>query len=260
MKIYHYKNALREGVIVQTDAGWGEVSPLPGWSQETLDQALAQLQAIRNGWSGTLYPSVAFGLASANTKIELPLKVPAALLFMGTKDEILAQAEKGRDFTYAKVKFRTLCVQDAVTVARRLKDHFRLRIDLNQKWDAKQLNEFCSHFTPADFEFFEDPPHAPKGFAVAADQIDIPGAIKVWKPTVKGLPPHNRVILSSAFESGVGLAHIARLAAELRVPAPIGVGTYRFLDQDLLEEPLELKDGFLTVHSLRPKQDLLTSC
>lgn len=257
MRIYTYKNSLREGALIETEMGWGEVAPLPGLSRETLPQAIEQLIQVSQGWKGPLYPSVEFGLESAMHQIQTPLRVPAALLFMGSKEKILSQAEQGRDFRHAKVKLKTLTVQEAVEVVRELKDHFRLRLDFNSAWTKEQLLKFCQHFDPSDIAFLEDPPGHPEGFAIASDQVERSKAIQVWKPTIKGIPKRNDIVLSSAFETGIGIAHIARLAQQLDVAYPIGVGTYKFLERDVLQEPLELKDGFLTVFRLEPNLELV---
>src|SRR5579883_1238682 len=249
MNIYAYQNRARTHLFVETEIGVGEVSPLEGWSEENTDQALCQLKALKSGWKGSLYPSVAFGFASAQRPINEPFKVPAALLFMGSKEEILQQAENGRDFQYAKIKLRQLSVSEAVDVVQQLKSHFRLRIDFNQAWDCSELLEFCSHFCAEDVEFLEDPPIELENFATASDQVARPNRLTVWKPTVKGIPKDNQIILSSSFEMGVGIAHIGRLALEFKTVQPIGVGTYKFLAQDVLKEPLHLRNGYLWVPS-----------
>lgn len=72
----------------------------------------------------------------------------------------------------------------------------------------------------------------------------------VWKPTLLQRPivdtalQLNRkkpVVLSSAFESGVGLAAITRYAAAYSgAGVPVGLDTYRFLAEDVLMNPLPL--------------------
>ena len=102
----------RQGVLVRIidekgQSGWGDVAPLPKWSQETLEEALDQLHKIMHDiinidWTArhwfehlkhlNLLPSVSFGLESALLSILLPLPehtVPAGALLMGTPEEIL---------------------------------------------------------------------------------------------------------------------------------------------------------------------------
>jgi hypothetical protein len=50
----------------------------------------------------------------------------------------------------------------------------------------------------------------------------------VWKPSVKGIPRYmENLILSSSWETGVGISNIVRLADSLNLPKiPLGIGTY----------------------------------
>jgi hypothetical protein len=56
---------------------------------------------------------------------------------------------------------------------------------------------------------------------------------------IKGLPlPHTRVILSSSFESSIGLASIASLIHTKDLfPHVAGLGTLHYLKEDLVENP-----------------------
>ena len=77
--------------------GWGEISPLPGFSQETLDDAqsalLAWVTAWRQGENAPLpdVPSVAFGVSCALAELndELPLAA-GALAKTGKYDAVIA--------------------------------------------------------------------------------------------------------------------------------------------------------------------------
>ncbi len=244
LKIFLAKNKI---FIYRSRKGWGEVSPLPSRSQETLQECLIQLQALQAGWRGPLYPSVAFALESADHPFE-EITWPVAYLLMGSEKEIFERASKARDFEVAKLKVGDLSVSQAIKIAQKLKNQFRLRIDFNGKWTPEQVQEFCSYFQPTDFEFLEDSGIAVQGFTLASDEVQKNEAEwSVWKPTVKGIPkPHDRLILSSAWESGLGIACIAALAARLELPPhPIGIGTYFYLQDDLLEKPLHISKGKL---------------
>ncbi len=225
------------------EGGWGEVSPLAPRSVETLEDCIGQLQAVQNGWKGALYPSVAFAIESARHPFK-HLEWPVAYLFMGTEGMIMHHAEKAEGFSHAKLKIGDFSVADAVRIARRLKERFRLRLDFNSKWSPANVHQFCGHFTPDDFEFLEDPGAAVDGFRVAADEAAL-GELEVWKPSLKGIPrPHDKLILSSAWESGIGIASIAALAHRLDLPKhPLGIGTYFYLEDDLLESPLRFSKG-----------------
>lgn len=262
LKIFYYQIPVlqikREGFLIETENGWGEIAPLPGHNPENLKDVLNQLRAMRKGQHVQFFPSVAFGLFPCP---QGPVSWPVSALLMGTKREILRQAETFRDFSSAKLKVKNLSLADAISVAKELKNHFHLRIDANATWSLPQALEFCSHFQPGDFDYIEDPLSDPEElpqfpFPLGLDAINssiTPKAI-VWKPTVKGIPSFaQNLILSSAFESGIGLGKIVQLAHSLNLPKhPIGIGTYHYLSQTLLEEPFVFANGMVQISSLNP--------
>ncbi len=101
---------LREG----EREGWGEISPLPGFSAESLEEAQAALlawaQAWRDGAEPALpaLPSVAFGISCAQAELsgELPLAADyrAAPLCSGDPDELFARLAAMPGEKVAKVK------------------------------------------------------------------------------------------------------------------------------------------------------------
>ena len=247
MKIYRHPTRL----FVELENGsFGEISPLSGRSKETLDEAHAQLLNL----GSDLFPSIAFALTPLPQE---EIVWPTAALLMGSTSDILRQAEKFADFTTAKVKVGSLRPQEAAHVVKKLQHHFRLRIDINHLWSLAETLEFCSHFTPSDFEYLEDPPLGVTDFPIASDDQEYPNsAFIVWKPSVRGIPPPlPNLILSSAWESGIGIANIIRLAHYLKLPKhPIGIGTYHYLDDDFLETPLMFSKGNITIPpKLRPR-------
>ena len=255
----------REGLLIQIkngdQIGWGEVSPLPGRSGESLDEALLQLLSLEKGFSGRLFNSVAFGLKSASLSLPDSFSWPASLLFMGTVEQILDQVEKSpRGFSSAKLKIGHLSVPDAIFVTKKLKDVFHLRLDINQRWSWEEALKFCSHFDPGDFDYIEDPVGDISPFRVAYDEQDSsPTQIEVWKPSVKGVPSFSEnIVLGSSFESGLGHGLIALLAHHLSfTKTPTGLGSYHFLEEDLLETPLSFSHGCAHIPSLSPKLHLL---
>ena len=272
MNIYHYKNNFREGLILHKNGQWAEVAPLPGWSRETLSEALDQLRCPR----GPLYPSVAFALEMLEAPpLQKPVSISVSAFFMGTPAQILARAEKAEKngFTTAKVKIGHLGPEEAFEVVSALKDKFRLRIDINRKWDLKRALDFFSAFAPDAFDYIEEPVQNPEDLVhfthpIALDEffhLDFPGAkALVYKPTLRGGPssfPKTALpcIVGGAFESGIGIYQIARLVPLLGLPdLPIGIDTYSYLEEDLLETPLLFSGGKvhlpLTIH---PNMDLL---
>ena len=245
-EIYHfccnYPGLLtKEGFLLHSREGhWSEVSPFPGKNRETLQETLEQLQALQRGWQGPLSPSVEFGLYSLQ-KTE-SFSVPVCLLLMGSISQIFRQAETP-GYTTAKIKLGDYDVKTAIKLVEELKQKFRIRVDLQEKWTPFQVRQFCAHFSPPDFEFIEDP-----GFDIAPFPMKTEST-NVWKPMVRGIPQEGaNVILSSTFESGVGIRQIAALAKRQKIPShAIGIGSYLLIEKDVLEEPLKLENGHLLV-------------
>ena len=109
----HQRLKSRDGLLVKLQqgeqTGWGEIAPLPEFSQETLPEAqaaaIAELQLWANGAELGLssLPSVAFGLSCALAELEKLLPLSAdyrkAPLCTGDPDELFAvlQALPGRN-------------------------------------------------------------------------------------------------------------------------------------------------------------------
>jgi L-alanine-DL-glutamate epimerase-like enolase superfamily enzyme len=184
---------------------------------------------------------------------------------MGAAKEILQQAKQASGCTHAKLKMRALSLDEAAGLIVELKSSFCLRLDAPGTWDVRRL---LARFDPSDYDYIEDPPdpaHFP--FPFALDQaLCRPLPEGVWrnpalralvlKPTLLGRATERwaavgrsrglDVVLGSSFESGVGLSHIASLWKRLALPdVPLGLGTYAFLEQDVLRTPLTFQGGRL---------------
>ncbi|MBM3183837.1 MAG: hypothetical protein FJZ64_00845 [Chlamydiae bacterium] len=242
---------IRKGLILEINSGFGEIAPLPGFSQETLEEALQETLSLLPNLSSAKpsLPSVQFGIASAKKNLS-PIKAPLCLL-----------NDPHPDFSTLKLKLGDLSVQEAIThVQKHLK--FRLRLDFNRKWSLDEALSFAKAFSPTDFEYLEEPVSGLDdlvrfskltGFPIAVDeslnspynQIPTLKALVV-KPTVVGeIPKCNvPVVLSSSYETSVGLLAVARLAEENALP--LGLDTFRFFTEDLLIPPLKKENGYLT--------------
>jgi len=135
----------REGLLVELEgdtAGWGEASPLPGFSREDIDEAVRQLRDLASSMVGRevtddwidpdgsfsreldamdLAPSVRFGfelalwnLYAASRGKLLPelvtshprTTVPVNALISGPPDEVLEEARRARAAGYEAVKLK----------------------------------------------------------------------------------------------------------------------------------------------------------
>lgn len=211
----------------------------------------------------SLLPSLSFGLESALLTLLDPLKtrpISKSALFMGSPDEILKQADlrKKEGYTTAKLKVSNLTFRDAEVLITHLSPSFRLRIDVNRAWSKADSLSFFSQFPLDLFDYVEEPfasPHDLPLFThpLAVDEsfphdlslkdLETLPTLKalIYKPTIQGgllhaLPLHQwtkkkaiSLILSSSFESNIGLTHIASMAQRLHIIVPIGVGTSHFI-------------------------------
>jgi O-succinylbenzoate synthase len=153
-----------------------------------------------------------------------------------------------------------------------LKDRIRLRIDVNRKWSFKESLQFFSAYTFEDFDYIEEPMDQieklmdfPYPFALdetlqenqVESYVRLPHcSALVIKPTMIGgisaIKKYQRfgkpLILSPCYESGVGIFHIAAIAKRLQLlDTHIGIDTYGFLKEDILNFPLQINGSKLTL-------------
>jgi O-succinylbenzoate synthase len=190
----------REGLLLRLSGddgseGWGESAPLPGFSEEGLDQTIVQLRRLagsligrevtddwtdRNGAFGQELeriapaPSVRFGielaiwnLCAASSEKSLPElfvgppRVPVNGLLSGSWDQVLEEAQRMKNAGYEAVKLKVgaRTVAGDARLVRKLVEELgttvSLRLDANRAWDYDQAAEFLGG-TPR-FEYLEEP-------------------------------------------------------------------------------------------------------
>lgn len=235
-----------------------------------------------------LLPAVAFGLESALLSLLNPLAehvLEVSALLMGTPQEILKQAKLRYEEGYqsAKLKIGHLTFQEAADLVYVLKDQFRLRIDVNRAWKTADCLRFFSQFALDAFDYVEEPfqnPHDLSLFShplaldesfmkdLSLQQVESLPKVRavVYKPAVHGgiancLPlkawaaeRNISLVLSSSFESDLGLAHIASMAHRLSLDTPVGMGTYHYLQDYLCAVPLRFSNSSVYIPSqIAPK-------
>lgn len=253
------------------------------WSKENWITRLAGLK---------LLPALTFGIESAVLSILDPLPkhhIKASALLMGTPEKILeqAQARQQEGYLSAKLKVSNLSTNDAAFVINHLKDKFRLRIDVNRAWKTHESLEFFKQYPLDTFDYVEEPfanPHDlhlfPHPLAVdesypsdlSLEQLCQLPTLKamIYKPTIQGgligcLPLNEwaqrgiTVVLSSCFESDLGLAHVASLAKRLALAAPVGIGTYHFQNEHIIDPPLHFEGSNVTLESYQARSLRLAS-
>lgn len=165
-----------------------------------------------------------------------------------------------------------------------------LRLDANRAWDFETAAAFGNQVAECDIAFIEEPLddawQGPRfteetGIPFALDEtLQQPGALDgasgaeslyrlcqqagavVLKPSLVHLPglasllatagfPVKRLVFSAAFESGVGISILAQYAAAFGTPGvAAGLDTYSLLSEDVLETPLPIAPGHVTLDAL----------
>ena len=167
----------RDGLFVHLQQGekqgWGEISPLPGFSLESLEDAQAALLSWVNGWregaSPALpeVPSAAFGISCALAELDGTLPdaadYRAAPLCSGDPDELFAALSAMPGEKVAKVKVGLYeAVRDGMVVNLLLEaiPDLRLRLDANRAWTPLKAQQFAKYVNPAyrdRIAFMEEP-------------------------------------------------------------------------------------------------------
>jgi len=167
----------RDGLFVHLQQGekpgWGEVSPLPGFSLESLDDAQAALLSWVNAWrdgaSPVLpdVPSAAFGISCALAELDDSLPEAAdyraAPLCSGDPDELFVALAAMPGEKVAKVKVGLYeAVRDGMVVNLLLEaiPDLRLRLDANRAWTPLKAQQFAKYVNPVyrdRIAFMEEP-------------------------------------------------------------------------------------------------------
>ena len=174
----------RTGLLVQLSeqgrTGWGEIAPLPTFSQESLAQAESETRRWLKTWlageKGELaacLPSVAFGLSCALAEISGSLNAEGNYACVPLFDQLDLSAKTppspvlAQNPPLAKLKIgRHSPEQDGLAAAQLLQrlPHLRLRLDANRAWSLAQAVQFAEKLTPAQrrqIDFIEEPCHTP---------------------------------------------------------------------------------------------------
>ncbi|HEX9879363.1 MAG TPA: o-succinylbenzoate synthase [Candidatus Binatia bacterium] len=157
-----------------------------------------------------------------------------------------------------------------------------LRLDANRAWNLDQALEFARGVNGSAVEYIEEPLAKVSDLIKYTDACHLPVALDetllefppehwegfpavkaiVLKPTLLGglhrtLALARRArrlgilpVVSSTFESGIGILGLARLAALACAGTPAGLDTYRWLASDVIRPRIETTDGRIDLNSL----------
>jgi O-succinylbenzoate synthase len=209
-------------------------------------------------------------------------------LLSGTINEVVERAAALKDAGHRAIKLKVgrgdlkNDVEMTVEAYRVLEGAASLRLDANRAWDFDTAMEFSRGVANCGIEYIEEPLQSPgllweffrkSGMPVALDEtvaefdgeLDLLRARQwaaaiILKPTILGgiarcaqlayeaLEFGIKPVVSSSFESGVGLAALAHFAAGVtREDIPVGLDTYGWFAEDLLEKRFTYKDGALDI-------------
>lgn len=243
----------RSGLLVRLmqngRQGWGEISPLPGFSAESLAEAQAAAQRWLQLWCSGLtpdecdLPSVAFGLscALAELKGELPEEgnYNSAILCKGDPDSLFALLQQqARPLAKMKVGLYEP-VRDGMMVNLLLEalPDLTLRLDANRQWSLEKALNFA-RFVPVGLRpriaFLEEPCRSQQdsrtfaretGIALGWDESTREPGFKplaephltaiVIKPTLTGSLTNVRQLIAQAERAGLSVVISSSLESSL---------------------------------------------
>ncbi|HHW7569743.1 TPA: o-succinylbenzoate synthase [Mannheimia haemolytica] len=214
VKLYRYQLPIRTGVVLrkqplkerqgllvclqeQEKVGWGEIAPLPSFSQESLEQAENQTVNWLKAWQKEepemleqLFPSVAFGLSCAlaelNNKLGEQANNQSAVLCYGDLEK-LHTAFRQSSHSIGKLKIGLNPEQEGEQANLLLHTfpNLRLRLDANRLWSLEQAVKFAEKIANKHkhrIQFIEEPCQTPELSRQFATQTDIAIA---WDETVR---------------------------------------------------------------------------
>ena len=269
---------VREGMLIEGLAGWGEFAPFADYSPQAAARWLASaIEAAFEGW-----PEPVREFVEVNAIIpELPAE----------QAQELAREAVARGCSTIKIKVggspdldiaRVAVVRDVLDAA------FgpsigRIRLDANAQWSLDQAIAMLERCTCYGIEYAEQPcasladlavVRRETGMRIAVDEgirtSDNPGALElgdvadiaIIKPatlggvrasldlaSALGMP----VVVSGAMDSSVGLGTALALAGALpELAMASGLGTGALLADDLVNSPVVPTEGMLNVGRIEP--------
>lgn len=206
-------------------------------------------------------------------------------LLSGSPAETLDKAAKLCSEGYKAVKLKVGRgplheeIQLTREVRKRIGDDVALRLDANRAWSVEDTLIFARGISDCNIDYIEEPVHSYKILVSMGNKTDLSVAVDeslreltpeslaplvnlkaiVLKPTLLGFERSMQFgrkatsmgitpVVSSAFETGLGLTALAELAACLNTTdVPVGLDTLDWFTQDLLARPLQIERGRLNL-------------
>jgi len=316
----------RDGFLLKVTSddgyvGYGEISPLPGFSRELSVNVPDILKDVKTRLLNHVVPShiermegkishfledelfspaVRCGIDMALLFLAAHAQhmslsrlinhghskhIPVTCLLQGDRESILREArEKLRAGIHVfKLKVGGDDLQDDIDkfngLCEVIKDKGWVRLDANQQWDLDSAVKFAQAVDFVSIEYIEDPlkdvgaipeffhrTMIPVALDEAVQKLDfkllksIEGVdVLVVKPTVFGglektwRLAHQakalgmRTIISSSFESGLGIVALAHFSSCLSHNVPMGLDTLKWFAKDILLDPPPVENGMFVI-------------
>jgi O-succinylbenzoate synthase len=268
--------------------GWGEAAPLPGFSRESLQSVR---EAVRGEeWEHPDCPSLRFALQCVRSDWSPPREeVRCNGLWIPAAEPVSEVVRRLRDWREPVLKVKPGARPDleALRQLTALRPDVRFRIDGNRQWTVPQSLEVAEALPQETLEYMEEPLQDPGDYGALWSRSPVPVALDesllksggeelatrpevvalVLKPTLLGgkndwRPWMNAaesggktLVWSSCFESGVGLWHLARLAAG---GAAAGLDTGAWFREDVVTPLARVRNGRIPIaRSLQVERSFL---
>ncbi|MDO4698567.1 MAG: o-succinylbenzoate synthase [Pasteurellaceae bacterium] len=199
----HRRLKYREGLLIclteRGKTGWGEIAPLPEFSQEDLATAEQQTKEWIRHWQQGITldleqfaPSVAFGISCALAELHGELgeqgNYRTAPLCYGDPDELYEKLSQMRGEKVAKMKVGLYEANRDGLIANLFLDaipDLKLRLDANRMWSLEKALLFASKISAENrkrIQFIEEPCQTPDFSRQFAEKTGIAIA---WDETVR---------------------------------------------------------------------------
>ena len=296
IKWRNQSRSYRDGLLVcfrsGHSEGWGDIAPLPEFSQESFSEAQSQATALVKLLPDTpiesldfrgsnLFPSVRFGfdLAEFNlnaairnqSEAELPL-VDCCRLLNRQNQENPDSMTTLRGYQAVKIKLGRQALDEDLEFVHSVcseNPDIDVRVDANRSWSLQVARAFLDATRHLALDYIEEPLKDQTGLAAFARASHVPLAldetlrepeaeryskladVHVLKPTLSGgmtgtierikraQAGNIRCIISSSYESGIGMLGLVELAGTIPGEAH-GLDTYNLFERDVLMDPLPL--------------------
>ncbi len=207
------------------------------------------------------------------------LSVATACLLQGDPSELPARAGERLRHGYRSMKLKVgrRSISEDVEVVRAIRaevgTEVELRADANRSWSWSEAMEFAREVRESGLSYVEEPLRDIADLERFAHESDLPVALDetvaeagldtewaiptfasavIVKPSLLGHRTGGliraaqdagvRVVVSACYETGIGTAAIVRMALRSGPePAPVGIGTIAWLQQDCLKPSIDFR-------------------